>query len=176
MIDLYLLQPELVTRWPMQIHKCVVRVLAVTVCSYRFVCKHSLITASCENVLVVHNNWQCVTNCGLNVSLVVCRVLAGMGGMRHTAKFILPLRAKNPSSLPLMLLAGHCLSQVTCSAMLSAFHTCFYSNLSQAVHFLAVVRLPCCPALTHDCRSELNKPESSNRTVFFHLFFLRSVL
>lgn len=37
-----------------------------------------------------------------------------MGGIRHSAKFILPLRAKTPSSLPLMLLAGHCLSQVTC--------------------------------------------------------------
>ena len=141
MIDLYLLQPGLVATWPMQIHKCVVRVLAVTVCSKRFVCKHSLITASCENVLVVHTDLQCVTYCGLSLSPVVCRVLAGMGGIRHTAKFILPLRAKNPSSLPLMLLAGHCLSQVTCSAMLSAFHTCFCSNLSQAVHFLAVALL-----------------------------------
>ena len=46
-------------------------------------------------------------------SSFVCRVLAGMGGTRHSAKFLLPLRAKYPSSLPLMLLAGHSLSQVT---------------------------------------------------------------
>ncbi len=99
---------------------CVVHVLAVTICLERFACKHGLMTASFVVVLVVDDNMHCVTNCGLSVSLVVCRVLAGMGGIRHTAKFILPLRAKTPSSLPLMLLAGHCLSQVTCSAMLSA--------------------------------------------------------
>lgn len=109
-----------VARWPMRMHECMVRVLAVTVCLERFVCNHGLITASFVLVLVVYDISNRVTNCGLKVSLVVCRVLAGMGGIRHTAKFILPLRAKNPSSLPLMLLAGHCLSQVTCSAMLSA--------------------------------------------------------
>ena len=147
MIDLSLLQPTLAVRWPMQIHKCVAYVLAVTVYSKRFVCKHSLITASCEIVPVVPGNSQCMTN--FNVSPVVCRVLAGMGGISPTAKFILPLRAKNPSSLPLMLLAGHCLSQVTCSAMLSAFHTCFCSNLSQAVHSLAVALLFGCPVVLY---------------------------
>ena len=54
--------------------------------------------------------WICASLC----DKYVCRVLAGMGGTRHSAKFLLPLRSKHPSSLPLMLLAGHCLSQVLC--------------------------------------------------------------
>ena len=119
MLDFYLLQPNLAATWSMQVHDCMVHVLAVPVCLERFVRKHNLITSSFLLVLVMYDKAHSVTNGGLNVSLMVCRVLAGMGGIRHTAKFILPLRAKNPSSLPLMLLAGHCLSQVTCSAPLS---------------------------------------------------------
>ena len=66
-----------------------------------------------------------------------------MGGTKHSAKFLLPLRAKHPSSLPLMLLAGHSLSQVTVSYVPRFTAFCLSSsknkaNMSTILSFYAV--------------------------------------
>ncbi|KAL0034582.1 hypothetical protein WJX79_009149 [Trebouxia sp. C0005] len=87
-----------------------------------------------------------------------CRVLAGMGGIRHTAKFILPLRAKNPSSLPLMLLAGHCLSQTTQSQALGEYFHAFRLNPHQPLTLL-------CIALGYMQQAMTRKVDDRNRVV-----------
>ncbi|DBA78961.1 TPA: hypothetical protein ACH3X1_008835 [Trebouxia sp. C0004] len=87
-----------------------------------------------------------------------CRVLAGMGGIRHTAKFILPLRAKNPCSLPLMLLAGHCLSQTTHSQALGEYFHAFRLNPHQPLTLL-------CIALGYMQQAMTRKVDDRNRVV-----------
>lgn len=59
-LDFYLLQPNFLAIWPMQVHVCMMHVLAVTVCLERFVCKHGLTAASFDIVLVVPDHAQCV--------------------------------------------------------------------------------------------------------------------
>lgn len=75
----------------------------------------------------------CSLPCCSSQTSCLCRVLAGMGGTKHSAKFLLPMRAKHPSSLPLMLLAAHSLSQVTASCVgnLTAFHASFSKKASR---------------------------------------------
>ncbi|KAL0053282.1 hypothetical protein WJX82_003692 [Trebouxia sp. C0006] len=95
-----------------------------------------------------------------------CRVLAGMGGIRHTAKFILPLRAKNPSSLPLMLLAGHCLSQTSQSQALGEFFHAFRLNPHQPLTLL-------CIALGYMQQAMTRKVDDRNRVVLQAFAFLQ---
>ncbi|KAL3150393.1 hypothetical protein ABBQ32_000232 [Trebouxia sp. C0010 RCD-2024] len=95
-----------------------------------------------------------------------CRVLGGMGGTKHSAKFLLPMRAKHPSSLPLMLLAAHSLSQTSHTQALGEFFHAYRLNPREPLTLL-------CIALAYIQQAMTRKVDDRNRTILQAFAFLQ---